>query len=115
MGRIARPRGSGAYRGSAAVARCPGGRFRYHHETATGQKVTFSGEYLEVRPVTRLVYTFHTEEYPGSEVKASVDLREVDGVTHLTIVLSERKPGPLGRGMASGVVSVRRVVSRYMA
>jgi uncharacterized protein YndB with AHSA1/START domain len=63
----------------------PGGRFRYHQRMPNGQAMTFSGDYLEVQPVTRLVYTFRTEEFPGSEVTATVELREADGVTHLTL------------------------------
>lgn len=63
----------------------PGGSYRYHQRMPNAQEMVLSGRYLEVQPVTRLVYTFKTEGQPGSEITATVELRETDGATHLTL------------------------------
>lgn len=62
----------------------PGGAWRFVQRAPNGHEMTFHGTYLEVRPVTRLVYTFATEGQPG-EIRATVDLTEEDGVTHLVL------------------------------
>ncbi|MGI0053714.1 MAG: SRPBCC domain-containing protein [Thermoplasmata archaeon] len=63
----------------------PGGRWRFTQRSAEGQEMIFSGTYLEVKPVTRLVYTFRMEGQPGSEFTATVDLREANGTTMLIL------------------------------
>lgn len=63
----------------------PGGRWRFVQGQPGGQEVAFSGQYLEVRPVSRLVYTFQVEGQPGSELTAAVDLHESAGVTRLKL------------------------------
>src|SRR6185295_3882849 len=54
----------------------PGGLWRYVQRDPKGQEMVFSGSYLEVKPVSRLVYTFETEGYPDSKLTAAVDLKE---------------------------------------
>jgi len=49
----------------------PGGGYRYLQTDARGQKSVFVGKYLEVHPVTRLVYTFAVEGQ-GNEIRATV-------------------------------------------
>lgn len=63
----------------------PGGTWRYIQRMPNGQEMAFSGTYLEVRPHTRLVYTFLTEGQPHSQVTATVELRETAGTTTLTL------------------------------
>lgn len=63
----------------------PGGKWRFVQGMANGRKIAYSGTYLEVRPATRLAYTFAIEGRSGSEVTASVDLKEEDGATRLTL------------------------------
>lgn len=62
----------------------PGGLWRFVQRAPNGQETTFHGTYLDVSPVTRLVYTFATEGMPG-EIRATIDLTETDGVTHLVL------------------------------
>lgn len=63
----------------------PGGRWRFLQPLPNGQEVAYSGTYQEVRPPTRLVYTFAVEGQAGSEVLATVDLTEADGACRLTL------------------------------
>jgi uncharacterized protein YndB with AHSA1/START domain len=60
----------------------PGGQYRYVQRTRDGQELTFRGSYLEVRPPSRLVYTFVIEGQ-ANEVTTTVDLEEAGGVTHV--------------------------------
>ena len=63
----------------------PGGAYRFVHRYANGKVGVFVGKYIEVRPVTHLVYTFAVEGQ-GNEITATVDLEEVDGhKTSLTL------------------------------
>ncbi len=73
----------------------PGGDWRIVQRTPDGRETVFAGKYLEVRPVTRLVYTFRVEGQPGSELTATVDLRESGGTTVLT--LTNRVASPEAR------------------
>ncbi len=63
----------------------PGGKYRFVQRTPNGMEIVFTGEYREVRPVTRLVYTYSIEGQPGSELTATVDLHETEGATRLTL------------------------------
>jgi uncharacterized protein YndB with AHSA1/START domain len=62
----------------------PGGSYRFL-QRAFGQEMVFIGRYLEVSPVTRLVYTFAVEGQ-GDEVTTTVELTEREGVTHGVMV-----------------------------
>jgi uncharacterized protein YndB with AHSA1/START domain len=72
--------------GTIAVERMdvrPGGTYRFV-QRAYGQEMVFVGTYLEVKPVTRLVYTFAVEGQ-GNEVTATIELKERDGATHAVL------------------------------
>ena len=89
-----------------------GGRYRYHLRHARGD-VAFSGEYLEVEPPSRLVYTQVLEPTasgpdPGAAaITITVTFAERDGRTHL--VSHTRCPTPqvrdsiIASGMESGM------------
>ncbi len=62
-----------------------GGGYRYLKRLPDGTTMTFIGSYLEVKPVTRLVYTFQVEGKPGSPVTTTIELAEVAGATTLTL------------------------------
>ena len=64
-----------------------GGGYRFIQRTPEGGTMAFVGSYLEVKPVTRLVYTFQMEGQPGAPVTTSVDLAEAAGTTTLTLTL----------------------------
>jgi uncharacterized protein YndB with AHSA1/START domain len=62
----------------------PGGAYRFVQREPNGQQLVFVGRYLEVNPVTRLVYTFGVEGQ-GNEIRATVDLKESQGKTSLRL------------------------------
>jgi uncharacterized protein YndB with AHSA1/START domain len=62
----------------------PGGAYRFVQRQADGTELVFVGKYLEVDPVTHLVYTF-TVEGQGGEVTTTVDLRETPAGTVMTL------------------------------
>lgn len=84
----------------------PGGSWRFVQKLPNGYEMTFHGTYLEVKPVTRLVYTFATEGQPGNEIQATVELAEKDGVTRLVLTnlcsSKEARDAMLGHGAAAG-------------
>lgn len=61
----------------------PGGRYRFIQHDAKAHKMVFVGRYLDVQPVSRLIYTFGVEGQ-GDEVTATIDLKESNGKTILT-------------------------------
>lgn len=62
----------------------PGGAWRFV-QTGGGKEMAFSGVYKEVKPVSRLSYTFVTEGMQQPELLATVDLVEAGGKTKLTL------------------------------
>ena len=62
----------------------PGGSYRFRQEMPGAPAMVFIGKYLEVNPVSRLVYTFMVEGQGGA-VTAEVDLKETGAGTVLTL------------------------------
>jgi len=63
----------------------PGGRWRFILENPDGSKIAFSGEYREIVPPERLLYTFNFEPIgPGHEVIEVVTFEEHEHKTKLT-------------------------------
>jgi len=83
----------------------PGGAYRFAQTDVKGQKSVFFGKYLEVKPVTRLVYTFEVEGM-GNEIRATIDLKESNGETHMALtnlcVSKEAREAMLQYGAAAG-------------
>lgn len=83
----------------------PGGAYRFVQRDANGQRTVFVGKYLEVKPVTHLVYTFEVEGQ-GNEITATVDLTESQGKTLLRLtnlcVSKEARDAMLKYGAAAG-------------
>jgi len=96
-----------AKRGEVTVADVdlrPGGRWRYAMTTRKGFEVAFHGEYREVVPNERLVYT---EEYEGApEAPAAlttVTFAEQDGRTTVTILAEHGSRAVRDTVLASGM------------
>jgi uncharacterized protein YndB with AHSA1/START domain len=100
-----------------SIVRCEadvrvGGRYRYHLRHGRGD-VAFSGEYLEVTPPSRLVYTQVLEptasgvEPGAAAITTTVTFTERDGRTHLvshTICPTPQlRDGIIASGMESGM------------
>ena len=67
-----------------------GGNYHFVFVTPDGTECSFRGTYLGVEPPTRTVATWLFEGWPDAEAVESVDLRETDGVTTLTMKLAFR-------------------------
>jgi uncharacterized protein YndB with AHSA1/START domain len=83
---------------------------RWHYVLAGepgGEDHSFSGEYLEIDPPSRLVSTEGYDNIPGAVYTATVTLEEEDGRTHLTTRLQysspEHRDGHIASGMEHGM------------
>ena len=78
-----------AGRGEMAAAEIDlrvGGRWRFAMVTPSGFDVVFSGEYREMVPDERLVWTESYERMPDAESLQTMTLTERDGRTSMTIL-----------------------------
>jgi uncharacterized protein YndB with AHSA1/START domain len=65
-----------------------GGDYHFVFVTKDGTECSFRGTYLEIEPPGRIVETWRFEGWPDADAVESVDLREADGVTTLTMRLA---------------------------
>lgn len=63
----------------------PGGSWRFVQSLPNGQEISYTGAYRDVQAPTRLVHTLVVEGQAGSEVTATLELKEVDGTTRLAL------------------------------
>ena len=84
----------------------PGGAWRFVQRDPDGNEYGFRGEYREVVPPERLVYTFEFEGMPGHVVVDSITFEEHDGKTTVSATSLfdsvEERDGMLESGMESG-------------
>jgi uncharacterized protein YndB with AHSA1/START domain len=99
-----------AKRGDVTVAEVDlrvGGRWRFAMRTHQGFDVAFHGDYREIVPNERLVYTEVFEAMPEGEALNTVALAETDGRTRLTILVDhaskEVRDMVLETGMEDGL------------
>jgi len=64
----------------------PGGAYRFVHHAPDGAEYGFRGEYREIVPPERIVWTFEFEGAPGHVSLQTLTLEEIDGRTKLTSV-----------------------------
>lgn len=86
----------------------PGGRWRYVlRDSETGREDAFSGEYREIVPAERLVYTEAWEVMPDHGYLCTATFTEDDGKTTVTNRLTyksvEDRDGHLQSGMEPGM------------
>ncbi|HEX2283179.1 MAG TPA: SRPBCC family protein [Thermomicrobiales bacterium] len=86
----------------------PGGAWRFVQRDPEGNEYGFRGEYREVVPPERLVYTFEFEGMPGHILVETITFEEHDGKTRLTstslFTSVEDRDGMLESGMESGAI-----------
>jgi uncharacterized protein YndB with AHSA1/START domain len=84
----------------------PGGAWRYVGTNADGSEHAFRGEFREISPPTKLVWTFEYEPMPGHILEETITFEPVDGKTKLTSVSvfdsKEDRDGMLNTGMEGG-------------
>jgi uncharacterized protein YndB with AHSA1/START domain len=82
-----------------------GGRWRFVNRHPRGE-AAFHGEYREIAPPGRVVFTEIFEEFPDSVSVVTADLTEEDGKTRLTATVRyasvEVRDMVLGTGMSKG-------------
>jgi len=82
-----------------------GGRWRFVNRHPKGE-ITFYGEYREITPPERIVFTEIFEQYPDSVSVVTTDLTEEDGRTRLITTIRypslEVRDMVIASGMARG-------------
>src|SRR5918996_901308 len=113
-GLIARGRGR---QGRARPAR--GGAWRIAHRTPDGsEEHGFRGEYREIVPPERIVWTFEYEGWPGQVSVETLTLEERDGKTTLTSTSVhdsvEARDAMLESGMEEGAAETMERLDEYL-
>jgi uncharacterized protein YndB with AHSA1/START domain len=84
----------------------PGGAWRFVQRDPEGNEYAFRGEYREIVPPERLVYTFEFEGMPGHILVETITFEERGGKTTITTTSlfdsREDRDGMLESGMESG-------------
>jgi uncharacterized protein YndB with AHSA1/START domain len=102
------PRSRGVSMASCEADPRPGGKYRYVLRLPTGDEVAFSGEYSELLPFSRIVYTqvFEPAAEGGAAI-VTITLQEVEGKTRLTsrevYPSAEVRDAVLASGMEGGM------------
>jgi len=65
-----------------------GGSYHIVFVTEDGDECSFRGAYMEIEPPTRTVATWRFEGWPDADAVETVELREDDGVTTMTVTLA---------------------------
>ncbi|HJQ93400.1 MAG TPA: SRPBCC domain-containing protein [Candidatus Thermoplasmatota archaeon] len=115
------PQWWGFPKGSLQVDRMdvrPGGGFRFLQRMPDGTTMASVGSYLEVKPVTRLVYTFQVEGQPGAPVTTTVELAEMAGATTLTLTIEfpskEACDAAVQYGAVGGAKAAMETLARFL-
>lgn len=84
----------------------PGGAYRFVSADAEGNEYAFRGEYREIVPPEKIVWTFEFEGMPGNVSVDTMVLTEEDGKTTITSTsvfdAVEQRDGMLDSGMETG-------------
>jgi uncharacterized protein YndB with AHSA1/START domain len=95
----------------------PGGAWRIVHR-APGEEHVFSGEFKEIVPPERIVWTFEWGGAPGHGSVDTLTLEEQDGETTLTATSVfgsvEDRDGMLGSGAAEGAAETWDRLAEYL-
>ncbi len=98
----------------------PGGKWRIVHKAAEGEDEDqgFRGEFREIVPPERIVWTFEWEGMPGHISVETLTLEEQDGKTTLTATsvydTVEDRDGMLQSGMESGAAETYERLDEYL-
>ena len=96
----------------------PGGGWRIVHRSPDGEEHAFRGEYREIVPPERIVWTFEFEGMPGSVSVETMTLEEHDRKTELksTSVFDTvaERDGMLESGMESGAAETMDRLDEYL-
>lgn len=94
----------------------PGGTWRVTHRAPDGGEITFFGEYLEIVPPERFVWTFGFNDDPGGP--ETYTFEEHDGKTTLTshavFPTKEMRDEVLNSGMEEGAAETYERLDEYL-
>jgi uncharacterized protein YndB with AHSA1/START domain len=96
----------------------PGGAWRFVQRQPDGNEYGFRGEYREILPPERLVYTFEFEGMPGHVALETLTFDEENGKTKLTSTLLfdsvEDRDRMLQSGMEEGAGETMDRLDQYL-
>ncbi len=96
----------------------PGGAWRFVHRGPDGEEYGFHGEYREIVPPERIVWTFEFEGMPGNISVETLTLEEHDGKTTLTSRAVydnvEARDAMLQSGMEEGAAETYERLDEYL-
>jgi uncharacterized protein YndB with AHSA1/START domain len=95
----------------------PGGKWRIAHRGPEGDEHGFRGEFREIVPPEKIVWTFEYEGAPGQIAVETMTLDEVDGKTMLTTISEagsrEARDAVLQSGMEEGAAETWDRLEEY--
>jgi uncharacterized protein YndB with AHSA1/START domain len=96
----------------------PGGKWRIVHRGPDGEEYAFHGEYREIVPPERIVWTFEFEGWPGNVSVETLTLEEHAGKTTFTATsvydTVEQRNGMLESGMEEGAAESMDRLDEYL-
>jgi len=96
----------------------PGGAWRFVLRAPDGNDYGFGGEYREITPPERLVYTFRFDGAPGAEAVETLTFVEKDGKTTLTSTTLhtsiENRDGHVRSGMEEGMRQTMERLAKHL-
>ncbi|HEX2025720.1 MAG TPA: SRPBCC family protein, partial [Actinomycetota bacterium] len=96
----------------------PGGRWRVVHRAEGEEDQGFRGEYREIVPPEKIVWTFEWEGLPGHVSVETLTLEEQDGKTlvtgHSVFDTREDRDGMIESGMESGAAETYDRLDEYL-
>ena len=95
-----------------------GGKWRMVHRSPEGEEYAFRGEFREIVPPERIVWTFEYEGFPGNISVETLTLEEHDGRTTITATAVydtlEQRDGMIESGMAEGAAETYERLDEYL-
>jgi uncharacterized protein YndB with AHSA1/START domain len=95
-----------------------GGKWRIVHRGPDGEEYAFRGEYREIVPPERIVWTFEFEGFPGAVSVETMTLEEQNGKTAITGTslydTQEQRDQMLESGMAEGATETFERLDEYL-
>ena len=96
----------------------PGGKWRIVHRGPEGDEHGFRGEFKEIVPPERIVWTFEYEGAPGQIAVETMTLEEKDGKTTLTALSDsgskEARDAMMESGMETGAAETYERLDEYL-
>jgi len=90
-----------------------GGKFRVGNKPRSGESVLLTGEFLEIEPPDRLVYTWQFGLTNPGQSLITVEFKEMGGATEVSIT-HEHSPRDMGPGAVAGWEAILEGLNSYV-